>query len=186
VTGPRLPSLLAELARPGESLEEALDREAPRLLLDSRSDELTPAVDQLVELDLATYPRAQILVAMVAHATVPKRSDRAAELLDAADATLVERGDGSGAALAAWVRGNILLTLGDLAGAARAWGREVELDPEADLVEDLSLANLAYGSFCVNGNVTEALELAQAAVASATEHRHGRGRGLALVYEGYL
>jgi len=186
VTDSPLPSVLAELVRPGESLEEALDREAPRLLLESRSDGLTPAIGHLAELDLADFPRAQILVAMVAHATVPKRSDLATGLLDTADATLAGRADGSGAALAAWVRGNVLLTLGDLAGAARAWGRAVQLDPEADLVEDLSLANLAYGSFCVNGDVTEALGLAEAAVASATEHRDGRGRGLALVYEGYL
>ena len=186
MTDRRLPSLLAELVRPGESLEHTLDREAPRLLLDSRSDELTPAIDELAALELAAFPRAQILAAMVAHATVPKRSDLAADLLDQADATLTERADAAGAALAAWVRGNVLLTFGDVAGAARAWARAVELDPDADLVEDLSLANLAYGSFCLDGNVTGAVELAEAAVNAATEHRHGRGRGLALVYEGYL
>ncbi len=84
------------------------------------------------------------------------------------------------------MRGNVLLGLGDVAGAARAWKRAADLDPTTDLVEDMSLANLAYASYGTTGDVDEALHLALAAVNSARERNHGRGEGLALVYAAYL
>ena len=181
-----LGQLTAEIVREGETFEEALDREARTMVVDSRAESLLPLLHHLTTLDLTDRPFAQLLVALVANADVPKRTELTFSLLDEATATLSARHDPDGEAIAAWVRGNVLLGLGDVAGAARAWKRAADLDPTTDLVEDMSLANLAYASYGVSGDVDDALHLAAAAVTSARQRDHGRGEGLALVYTAYL
>ena len=181
-----LGQLTSEIVRPGETLAEALDREGGPMLVESRSQVLLPVLHHLLTLDLTGLPFAQLLVAMTANGDVPKPTEIIFGLIDQATATLAERRDVDGEALACWVRGNALLGIGDVAGAGRAWKRAADLDPTTDLVEDMALANLAYASYGVNGDVDEALRAAAAAVASARARDHGRGEGLALVYTAYL
>ena len=181
-----LGQLITQIVREGETFEEALDREARTMVVESRAETLLPLLHHLITLDLSDLPFAQLLVALVANADVPKRTQLTFAMLDEATATFSARPDADGEAIAAWVRGNVLLGLGDVAGAARAWKRAADLDPTTDLVEDMSLANLAYASYGVSGNVDEALHLAAAAVGSARARDHGRGEGLALVYTAYL
>jgi DNA-binding SARP family transcriptional activator len=172
----------AEIVQNGETFEEALDREARLLVVESRAESLLPLLHQLLSLDLSDQPFAQLLIALLANHEVPKNTTLAFERLEAATAVLVARGDRDGQAIASWVRGNILLGVGDVAGAARAWRRAADLDPETDLVEDMSLANLAYASYGMNGNVTESLALATSAAASARKRNDERAEGLALIY----
>jgi tetratricopeptide (TPR) repeat protein len=181
---------LRALAREGESVVDAVDRAARALVLDSRAETLLPALTELRALAAAgafdDRPDAQLLVALVANGGTPKDRAFVDDLVSQALVRFVERDEVDGQAIAWWVRGNVQLSMGDLAGASRGWRRAVELDPSADLVEGLALANLAYGSFCETGDVEESLALALDAAASAMARTDGRAAGLALVYAAYF
>lgn len=176
----------AELVRDGEPFEEALEREARTMVVASQYESLLPHLHHLAALDLRDRPFSQLLVALLANAEVPKQTELTFARLDAATETLAARHDTDGEAIAVWARGNVLLGLGDVANAARCWRRAADLDPTTELVEDMSLANLAYASYCVSGDVDDALHLAGSAVESARARNHGRGEGLALVYSAHL
>ena len=178
--------LVAQMVQDGESIPDALDRQGRAIVLDSRADEFVAMLPRVRELDLSEHPYAQIFVGLLANSTIPKNIDLTLAMIGEAAATLTARGDTVGLAMVLWVRGNVLLGVGDLSGASRAWKRSIDIDPSSVLVDDLSLANLAYGSFCSTGGVDDALALAAAAVASSRERNHGRGEGLGLVYTGYL
>jgi tetratricopeptide (TPR) repeat protein len=186
VTSPILDRLLADIVTDGETLEDALEREARAIVLGGRAHQLAPIIDELMGLELTDRPYAQILVGHLANSSVPNRTDLTVAMLDAATATFADRDDRAGEAMAWWERGNMLLLLGDVAGASRAWQQAVDLDPDADLVEELSLASLAYGSFCVDGDLAQALTLAETAITISRSREHGRGEGLGLVFQGYL
>ena len=178
--------LAADIVVDGEPLEIALEREARRIVLDGRADDLMPILDQLAVLDLTDRPYAQILVGQLAGISVPRQTELALALLDSAAATLADRGESDGEAMVWWARGNVLLVQGDVAGAARAWKCALDLDPGSDLIEELSLALLAYGSFCIDGHIPDALVLADTAISTSRARGHGRGEGLGLIFQGYL
>ncbi|MGZ4717889.1 MAG: AfsR/SARP family transcriptional regulator [Acidimicrobiales bacterium] len=181
---------LSGLAREGETLADAVERIARPMVLDSRAESYLPSLPELRELvadgSLDQRPDAQLFVALVANADGPKDVSLINDLIARALNTFTEREDVAGQAVACWVRGNVALGLGDLASASRAWRQAAELDPDAEMVEGLALANLAYGSFCETGDVEESLTLALDAAAASLARADGRAAGLALVYAAYF
>jgi tetratricopeptide (TPR) repeat protein len=182
----RFDEFTAAFVRDGESIPDALDRHGRALVLDSRSHELVAILPHVRNLDLADHPYAQIFVGLLANSTVPKDVDLAFTMIDEATATFTARDDDAGLAEVLWVRGMVLLGMGDLAGASKAWKQSIDMDPPSPQVDALSLANLAYGSFCENGDVEDGLTLVATAVASARARGNRRGEGVALSYTGYL
>ncbi len=181
---------LSGLARDGESIADAIDRIARPMILDSRAESYLRSLPELRTLvadgSLDERPDAQLFVAAVANAETPRDSALVNDLVTAALDTFTRRSDVGGQAVAWWVRGNVHLIIGDLAAASRAWRRAAELDPGADLIEGLALANLAYGSFCETGDVEDSLLLALDCATSSLHRADGRAAGLALVYAAYF
>src|SRR4051812_2010223 len=181
---------LSGLARDGESIAEAIERIARPMVLDSRAEGYLSSLPELRRLvddgELDDRPDAQLFVAVVANAETPRDSGLVNDLITAALATFTGRGDVGGQAVAWWVRGNVQLLIGDLASASRAWRQAAELDPGAQLVEGLALANLAYGSYCETGDVEDSLALALDCASSSMARSDGRAAGLALVYAAYF
>jgi tetratricopeptide (TPR) repeat protein len=181
---------LSELVHEGESIADAVARVARPMVLDSRAESLLPSLPELrtlvVDGAFDDRPDAQLLVAVVANNDTPKDLGLINDLVSKALARFVDRDEADGQAVAWWVRGNLQMALGDLAAASRAWRRAADLDPTADLVEGLALANLAYGSFCETGDVEESLALALDCASSSLDRADGRAAGLALVYAAYF
>ena len=149
------------------------------MVVDSRAESLLPLLHHLAALDLAR-PTLRPAPRRPWWPTPRSPKQHRAHLRPA------RRGDGharrpvttsTARPSPCWVRGNVLLGLGDVAGAARAWKRAADLDPTTELVEDMSLANLAYASYCVSGDVDEALHLAARRSTSPREPRPRPGRG---------
>lgn len=182
--------LRREIARPDESLLDALDRLAATELGRSRPDQLLwPHLDDIVRLRTDGHPWARLLVAATlvgivsrgAPVEVPPDSPDVDKLLGSAVKSFRRGRDRAGMGMASLVRGGRAFGQGRLSEAIRHWNRARELLGDGMPAQELTLAHLALEAY-QRGDLSAAESHAEKAAAFARIAENPEAEAVAEIY----
>jgi tetratricopeptide (TPR) repeat protein len=169
---------------PSEDLISELDRLAPELISTGRPARLLERAEELVQLDVAGHPWAQLLVACVQWDAAPGHAG-AWRQARAACASFRQDGERRGEAFASYVLGCWTLTAGRLDEAGRLFDHAGQRAGRDMPGCEVTLVHCGLGAYA-EGRLERAIALSEEAVALARVRGTSRAEASALVNLGFF